>query len=76
MEGLRCVCEVPLDRLRLVASEMQEQMRAGLAADGHMLKMLPTYVTRLPDGRAARDCVRPWLTALCVAAPSVAATTR
>ena len=56
MEALRETCSFPLAKMRLVASDMQAQMRVGLAADGQMLKMLPTYVTRLPDG-----CERAWL---------------
>jgi Hexokinase len=50
MDDFRATCELPVDRLRAVAKDMQAQMRVGLAEDGHMLKMLPTFVTQLPSG--------------------------
>ena len=50
MEGFRAACELPVERLRAVAKDMQAQMRVGLAEDGHMLKMLPTFVTQIPSG--------------------------
>lgn len=54
LAACRQQCELPVDRLRLVAEDLRAEMRAGLAADGCALKMLPTYVTRLPNG-----CVPP-----------------
>jgi len=49
---LTTVCEVPVSRLRDVVREMHEQMEIGLASDdpAQQLKMLPTFVTRLPSG--------------------------
>jgi len=45
-------CELPVKRLRLVAADLRAQMCAGLASDGCMLRMLPTFVTQLPSGYA------------------------
>jgi hexokinase len=50
LAACRQQCELPVQRLRLVADDLRAEMRAGLAADGCALKMLPTYVTRLPSG--------------------------
>lgn len=44
-------CDTPLARLRQVVDSMAAEMHAGLALeDGSKLKMLPTFVDKLPDG--------------------------
>jgi len=44
-------CETPLARLRQVVDAMAIEMHAGLVSEGgSKLKMLPTYIDRLPDG--------------------------
>lgn len=44
-------CETPLSRLRQVVDAMAIEMHAGLVSEGgSKLKMLPTYIDRLPDG--------------------------
>ncbi|XP_024360110.1 hexokinase-1 isoform X2 [Physcomitrium patens] len=44
-------CYTPLARLRQVVDAMAVEMHAGLVSEGgSKLKMLPTYIDRLPDG--------------------------
>lgn len=44
-------CDTPLVRLRQVVDAMAVEMHAGLVSEGgSKLKMLPTFVDRLPDG--------------------------
>jgi hexokinase len=44
-------CDTPLARLRQVVDAMAVEMHAGLVSEGgSKLKMLPTFVDRLPDG--------------------------
>ena len=50
LAACREACELPVPSLRAVATDLQTEMRAGLASDGRCLKMLPTFVTQLPSG--------------------------
>jgi len=50
LAACRTACDAPVAVLRAVADDMQSAMRVGLAADGQQLRMLPTFVTRLPSG--------------------------
>lgn len=44
-------CETPLPRLRQVVDAMAVEMHAGLVSEGgSKLKMLPTFIDRLPNG--------------------------
>lgn len=44
-------CDTPLARLRQVVDAMAVEMHAGLVSEGgSKLKMLPTFIDRLPDG--------------------------
>lgn len=44
-------CDTSLLRLRMVVDAMAAEMHAGLVSEGgSTLKMLPTYIDRLPDG--------------------------
>ncbi|KAL7753074.1 hexokinase [Sorochytrium milnesiophthora] len=42
--------QVSRDQMRAVASGMYKELEAGLAKDGTTLKMIPSYVSRLPTG--------------------------
>jgi len=51
-------CETPMARLRQVVDAMAVEMHAGLVSEGgSKLKMLPTYIDRLPDGYLAPSIV-------------------
>lgn len=51
-------CDTPLARLRQVVDAMAVEMHAGLVSDGgSKLKMLPTYIDRLPDGYSNAPCI-------------------
>lgn len=49
-EAFRSACELPPAQLAAIASDLQAELRRGLAADGCALKMLPSHVVHLPSG--------------------------
>ncbi|KAJ3670949.1 hypothetical protein LUZ60_008375 [Juncus effusus] len=52
IEEMERICASPIERLRLIADEMVEEMKRGLRSDasGSSLKMILSYVDKLPTG--------------------------
>ena len=50
MDSLKAAAEMGKDRCRVLAEAVKEKMVLGLAGEESDLKMLPTFVTRLPTG--------------------------
>lgn len=52
IEELQGIFSTPIERLRLIADEMVEEMHRGLTSDssGSCLKMILSYVDKLPTG--------------------------
>jgi hexokinase len=52
IEELEGIFATPIERLRLIADEMVEEMQRGLTSDssGSSLKMILSYVDKLPTG--------------------------
>ncbi|KAJ4790839.1 Hexokinase [Rhynchospora pubera] len=51
LKEIKLKCALPIERLKQIASAMETEMHAGLASDGgSKLKMLLSYVDKLPTG--------------------------
>ncbi|KAJ3086531.1 hexokinase A [Quaeritorhiza haematococci] len=50
LDALERQLTITSDKLHRIARQMVSEMRRGLAADGQTLKMIPSYVSKLPDG--------------------------